>query len=135
MAANGEHITCLTAGQEDRGLPVRSPGHGLTSSLPTEAAFSILLQLRDSPKRELFIAGRYSELENLAQSLLKANPDSGVVWKLLGLSLHVQGKDALFALRKAAGLLPNDAEAHANLAAVLRASGQLDAAVASFKLS
>ena len=80
---------------------------------------------------ELFIAGRYSELENLAQSLLKAYPDSGVVWKLLGLSLHVQGKDALFALRKAAGLLPNDAEAHANLAAVLRASGQLDAAVAS----
>ncbi len=35
-----------------------TPGHGLTSPLPTEPAFSVLLQLRDSPKRELFIAGR-----------------------------------------------------------------------------
>ena len=34
------------------------PGHGMTSPLPTEPAFSVLLQLRDSPKRELFIAGR-----------------------------------------------------------------------------
>lgn len=33
-------------------------GHGLTSPLPVEAAFSVLLQLRDSPKRELFIGGR-----------------------------------------------------------------------------
>lgn len=32
-------------------------GHGLTSPLPSEAAFSVLLQLRDSPKRELFIGG------------------------------------------------------------------------------
>src|SRR5687768_3135924 len=35
-----------------------TPGHGLTSPLPTERAFSVLLQLRDSPKRELFLAGR-----------------------------------------------------------------------------
>jgi AraC family transcriptional regulator len=35
-----------------------TPGHGLTSPLPAEAAFSVLLQLRDSPKRELFIRGR-----------------------------------------------------------------------------
>lgn len=35
-----------------------TPGHGMTSPLPTEAAFSVLLQLRDCPKRELFIAGR-----------------------------------------------------------------------------
>lgn len=34
------------------------PGHGMTSPLPEEAAFSVLLQLRDSPKRELFIGGR-----------------------------------------------------------------------------
>jgi AraC family transcriptional regulator len=33
-------------------------GHGLTSPLPAEAAFSILLQLRDSPNRELFVGGR-----------------------------------------------------------------------------
>jgi AraC-like DNA-binding protein len=35
-----------------------APGHGLTSRLPAEAAFSVLLQLRDSPKRELFLGGR-----------------------------------------------------------------------------
>jgi len=35
-----------------------TPGHGLTSPLPTQPAFSVLLQLRASPKRELFLAGR-----------------------------------------------------------------------------
>jgi AraC family transcriptional regulator len=35
-----------------------TPGHGMTSPLPPESAFSVLLQLRDSPKRELFIGGR-----------------------------------------------------------------------------
>lgn len=35
-----------------------TPGHGLTSPLPVEPAFSVLLQLRDSPIRELFIRGR-----------------------------------------------------------------------------
>jgi AraC-like DNA-binding protein len=35
-----------------------TPGHGLTTPLPAERAFSVLLQLRDSPKRELFIGGR-----------------------------------------------------------------------------
>ena len=80
---------------------------------------------------EMFIASRFAELEKFAHSLLKLYPDSGIVWKLYGLSLQMQGKDALFALRKAAEFLPNDAEAHGNLAALLRARGQLDAAVAS----
>jgi predicted O-linked N-acetylglucosamine transferase (SPINDLY family) len=79
----------------------------------------------------MFVAGRFTELEKFAHSLLKPYPDSGIVWKLYGLSLQMQGKDALFALRKAAEFLPNDAEAHGNLAALLRARGQLDAAVAS----
>jgi AraC family transcriptional regulator len=35
-----------------------TPGHGMTTRLPSEPAFSVLLQLRDSPKRELFIGGR-----------------------------------------------------------------------------
>lgn len=35
-----------------------TPGHGLTSPLPAQSAFSVLLQLRDSPIRELFIGGR-----------------------------------------------------------------------------
>ena len=79
----------------------------------------------------LFSSSRYVELEKLARSLLKPYPDSGIVWKLLGPALHMQGRDALPALRKAAELLPNDAEAHGNLAAALRSRGQLEAAVAS----
>jgi AraC family transcriptional regulator len=35
-----------------------TPGHGMTSALPAEPAFSVLLQLRDCPQRELFIGGR-----------------------------------------------------------------------------
>jgi AraC family transcriptional regulator len=33
-------------------------GHGLTAPVPVQPAFSVLLQLRDSPKRELFMGGR-----------------------------------------------------------------------------
>jgi predicted O-linked N-acetylglucosamine transferase (SPINDLY family) len=43
----------------------------------------------------------------------------------------VQGKDGLPALRRAADLLPDDAEAHTNLGNALQALGQLDAAVVS----
>ena len=79
----------------------------------------------------LFSTGRYDELENWTRSLIKLYPDFGGLWKLFSLSLQMQGKDALSAMQKAVELLPDDAEAHGNLAAVLRARGQLDAAVAS----
>jgi len=79
----------------------------------------------------LFFSGRYAELENYAGLLLKPHPNSGVVWKLLGLSLQMQGKDALSAMQRAAELLPRDAEAHGNLAALLRDRGQLELSLAS----
>jgi Tfp pilus assembly protein PilF len=79
----------------------------------------------------LFSAGRYAEAEARALASIKQYPDAGVVWKLLSLSLQMQGKDALPAMKKAALLVPDDAEAHANLAAVLRARGQLEEAVRS----
>ena len=79
----------------------------------------------------LFSGGRHTELESSARLLLEQNPEDGVVWKLFGLSLQMQGKEALPALQKAAELLPQDAEAHANLAGVLRALGHLDEAVVS----
>ena len=67
----------------------------------------------------------------MASSLLGQYPNSGVVWKLFGLSLQMQGKDALQALQNATELLPDDAEAHVNLAAALRALGQFDRSVVS----
>ena len=44
---------------------------------------------------------------------------SGGLWKILSVALLRQEKDALAALRQAAELLPQDAEAHANLGAEL----------------
>ncbi|MBI5430448.1 MAG: sulfotransferase [Nitrosomonadales bacterium] len=83
----------------------------------------------------LFGTGRYAELESCARILLDRRPDAGIVWKMLGLSLQMQGKDALTALHRAAELLPQDAEAHANLAGALRAIGKLDEAAESGRLA
>lgn len=101
--------------------PVFHPAY--TPAAPTSDEINLL--------GSLFNTGRHAELENWARQLLELYPDSGIVWKLFGLSLQMQGKDALPALHRAAELLPGDAEAHGNLAAALRACGQLDAAVAS----
>jgi tetratricopeptide (TPR) repeat protein len=97
--------------------------HPPNSSMPTSGEINQL--------DVLFSTGRYAELEDRTRQLLKQFPDYGVVWKLFSLSLQLQGKDALSAMQKAAELSPNDAEAHGNLAALLRARGQLEAAVAS----
>lgn len=79
----------------------------------------------------LFSTGRYGELEGLARVILQKRPAEGIVWKLFGLSLQMQGKEALAALQKAAELLPQDAEAHANLAGAMRASGRFEEAAES----
>lgn len=79
----------------------------------------------------LFSDGRYAELENQARLLLQKNPDAGLVWKLFGLALQMRGKDALSAMQKAVELLPDDAEAHANLAGKLRLVGRQEEAVVS----
>ena len=79
----------------------------------------------------LFNSGRYAELENLAKQLLERYPAAGGVWMGLGLSLQMQGKDAMHALKKTAELMPGNADAHNNLANTYRERGQYDAALAS----
>ncbi|HME38079.1 MAG TPA: tetratricopeptide repeat protein, partial [Steroidobacteraceae bacterium] len=81
----------------------------------------------------LMNAGRYAELEGKSRALLDLQPNSGVLWQLLGVSLTGQGKDALPALKMAAHWSPNDAGAHNNLGNALGRLGQLDAAVASYR--
>jgi len=81
----------------------------------------------------LFHSARYENLEIQARLLLKKFPDSGICWKLLCASLQMQGKDALFALQKAAGLLPDDAEAQNNLGLALQDLRQFDSAVACYR--
>ena len=76
-------------------------------------------------------SGRLAELENLAGHLSARYPDSGLIWKLLGQSRYLQGKDALPALEKAAALLPDDVDALNNLGIALTDNGQTDDAVAT----
>ncbi|MFA7239782.1 MAG: tetratricopeptide repeat protein [Sulfuricellaceae bacterium] len=81
----------------------------------------------------LFSAGQFAEMESLARWLLERRPNSGLAWKGLGVSLQMQGKEALPALRKTAELLPDDAAAHYNLGNALQRLGQLDGAVVSYR--
>jgi predicted O-linked N-acetylglucosamine transferase (SPINDLY family) len=82
---------------------------------------------------DLFNAGRYAELETRTRFLIEQYPDSGVAWKLLGASLHAQGKNALPALQKTAELQPGDAEVHNSLGNALIALGRYDDAMASYR--
>jgi protein O-GlcNAc transferase len=81
----------------------------------------------------LFKAGDYVELEKCARLLAEQYPDAGFVWKALGVALKAQGKEALYAMQKAAQLLAQDAEVHSNLGIALQDIGQLDAALASHR--
>ena len=81
----------------------------------------------------LLAAGRYAPVEVEARALVHAQPEAGTAWKLLGLSLMGQGKDALQILQRAVQLSPQDAEAHGNLGHLLRGQRQLAAAVASYR--
>ncbi|MEZ0307657.1 MAG: tetratricopeptide repeat protein [Ramlibacter sp.] len=61
---------------------------------------------------------RHAELEEAATRLLREHPQHGFLWKALGVACTALGKheQALAAKLRAAQLLPNDAEAHGNLA-------------------
>ena len=74
-------------------------------------------------------AGQHAELERRARLLTGQYPAFGAVWKLLGESLYMQGKDALEALRVAAELLPNDNDVFNNLAIALTAAGRYEDAI------
>ena len=74
---------------------------------------------------------RLGEAERRARALLEAHPGAGMLWKILSVTLVRQGKDALQALHRAAELMPQDAEAHANLGAALHDRGQWAQAAAS----
>jgi tetratricopeptide (TPR) repeat protein len=79
--------------------------------------------------------GRASEAEAKTHQLLERFPQIGMLWKILSVALVRQGKEALPALRRTAELMPDDAEAHSNLGATLRARGLWSEALASFQTS
>ncbi len=83
----------------------------------------------------LLVAGSYAEVESQAGTLIEQFPTSGIVWKILGTTLSIQGKDALDALQKAAEFLPDDAEVHNNLAIALHDDEQIERAIQSYRRS
>jgi tetratricopeptide (TPR) repeat protein len=78
-------------------------------------------------------SGRYADLEAKTRELLGRYPQNGLLWKILGVALWSQGKDALQSMQRSVELLPVDAEAHGNLGNVLRAHGQLEGAMRSHR--
>jgi tetratricopeptide (TPR) repeat protein len=74
---------------------------------------------------------QFNEAEQRTRALLNGHPEAGILWKILGVTLTRQGRDALPALRKAAELMPDDAEAHRNLGVSLSDQGQWAPAVRS----
>jgi predicted O-linked N-acetylglucosamine transferase (SPINDLY family) len=81
----------------------------------------------------LYSAGRYSDLESRARTLVEQYPDFGFGWQLLGGALQMQNKDALPAFQKMAELMPNEADAHYNLGIALKSAGQYEDAVISYR--
>jgi tetratricopeptide (TPR) repeat protein len=78
-------------------------------------------------------AGLLQQAEGRASALLSAQPGAGMLWKILSIARLRQGKDAFEALRRAAELLPEDAEAHANLGSELHSRGEWAAARSSLR--
>jgi len=86
---------------------------------------------------QLFAGGDYTAAIDLAQEMTERFPLHGLGWKGLGTVLKQLGRtnDALIPLRKAAALMPSDAEAHSNLGNTLRELGKPDEAMTSCRLA
>jgi tetratricopeptide (TPR) repeat protein len=90
----------------------------LLASEPTAQEIDVLVAL--------FTQRRYAEAESIALGLIKRFPRHGFAWKALGTVRKRQGRkdEAIAALRKAAELMPEDAETHNNLGNALREQGR-----------
>jgi predicted O-linked N-acetylglucosamine transferase (SPINDLY family) len=75
---------------------------------------------------QMFQARQFFEGEALARKLIERFPQNGFAWKALGVMLQPQGRGAetLQAKTRAAELLPDDAEVHANLGQLLQNLGR-----------
>lgn len=85
------------------------------------------------PLIAMYKSGRYAELESRAHLLIGQYPDFATGWKLLGVSLHMQGKDSLPTLRRTAELFPGDVTVHNNLGNALKDCNQPKEAAASYR--
>jgi protein O-GlcNAc transferase len=78
----------------------------------------------------LYGQGRFAEVADHAAARVERDPADGLGWKILGTACQQIGRlaQAQAALEKSVALLPDDFEAHNNLAALLRDQGVFEAA-------
>lgn len=118
-------VETLQAGQVARAPGARPPASGAAGpSRNDEDALAQAYQRRD-----------FNRFESLARALTQRYPGNGLGWKALGVAaLHLGRRDeAVASLRRAAQLLPDDAEAQGNLGSVLLEAGLWVEAEAAFR--
>ena len=83
----------------------------------------------------LFNQGRYAESESLARTMTEQFPNHGFGWKVMGSILQKTGRleDAVKVKERAVQLIPDDAEAHNNLAHAFQELGRLSEAESSLR--
>ena len=84
---------------------------------------------------EQYQSGKYEEAEKLATSIAKQFPTHQLSWQILGIVFSKTGKksEAVDANQRVVHLVPNDAQAHYNLAVSLKELSRLNEAEASYK--
>ncbi|PRC94363.1 tetratricopeptide repeat-containing sulfotransferase family protein [Solimicrobium silvestre] len=99
-------------------IPSIKTSDNLLASEPTTQEIDALVVL--------FTQRRYAEAETTAIALIARFPKHGFAWKALGTVHRRQGRkdEAVAALKNAAELMPEDAEAHNNLGNALREQGR-----------
>jgi tetratricopeptide (TPR) repeat protein len=83
----------------------------------------------------LYQQGQFNAVAQRAMARIKQNPNSFVLWNLLGLAQMAleKGPQAVESFGKAIALNPRFPDAHSNMGIVLHDQGELDAAIASFQ--
>src|SRR5271157_4964758 len=98
----GENPSAVPAAQ----TPRPSPSAGERKDYARHQA---LTPIEVSQLNAMIAAGRFAEVEYRARRLVDRQPQMGIAWKILGISLMMQAKDALAELRRATQLSPDDA--------------------------
>jgi predicted O-linked N-acetylglucosamine transferase (SPINDLY family) len=78
-------------------------------------------------------ADQFKLAQEAGQLLTTRYPNSGFAWKTLGVAIQRQGLNATTECKRAVELLPNDHEAHFNLAVACISAAQIDDAVAAYQ--
>jgi len=98
-----------------------------STSGPTSAEIEHLVSLMRQ--------GHYTSTETIATKITERFPEYGFSWKILGVSLLLQGRtvESLAPMQKASELLPNDADLHLNLGIVYNDLDRLVDAETSYR--